>query len=56
MVNNWFAEIGRFSLYAFLFILLMVLYGLILQQFGINPIGGKKAPTYVFLLFFNGGI
>ena len=52
MVNNWFAEIGRFTLYAFLFILLLVLYGLILQQFGIIPIGGKKAPTYVFLLFF----
>lgn len=52
MVNNWFAEIGRFILLAFLFILLLIGYGLVLQQFGIIPIGGKKAPTYVFLLFF----
>jgi hypothetical protein len=52
MVNNWFAEIGRFIMYAVLFVLLMVAYGFVLQQFGIIPIGGKKAPTFVFLLFF----
>ncbi|MFD3407864.1 hypothetical protein SKC37_04295 [Aquirufa sp. HETE-83D] len=52
MVNNWFAEIGRFVLYAVLFIILLVAYSMVLQQFGIIPIGGKKAPTYVFLLFF----
>jgi len=52
MVNNWFAEIGRFIVYAVLFVLLMVAYGFVLQQFGIIPIGGKKAPTFVFLLFF----
>ena len=52
MVNNWFSEIGRFVLLALLFVLLLVAYGLVLQQFGIIPIGGKKAPTYVFLLFF----
>ena len=52
MVNNWFAEIGRFSLYAFLFVVLMIIYGLVLQQVGIIPIGGKKAPTFVILLFF----
>jgi len=52
MVNNWFAEIGRFIMYAVLFVLLMVVYGFALQQFGIIPIGGKKAPTFVFLLFF----
>ena len=52
MVNNWFAEIGRFVIYAVLFVLLMVGYGFVLQQFGIIPIGGKKAPTFVFLLFF----
>jgi hypothetical protein len=52
MVNNWFAEISRFVLYALLFVILSVAYGLVLQQFGIIPIGGKKAPTYVFLLIF----
>jgi hypothetical protein len=52
MVNNWFAEIGRFVLFAVLFVLLMLAYGFILQLFGIIPIGGKKAPTFVFLLFF----
>ena len=52
MVINWFAEIGRFVIYAVLFVLLMVGYGFVLQQFGIIPIGGKKAPTFVFLLFF----
>lgn len=52
MVNNWFAEIGRFLLLAALFVLLLIVYGLIFQQLGIIPIGGKKAPTYVFLLFF----
>jgi hypothetical protein len=52
MVNNWFAEISRFVLMALLFIILLVAYGFVLQQFGIIPVGGKKAPTYVFLLFF----
>jgi hypothetical protein len=52
MVNNWFLEIGRFIAFALLFVILMVLYGLLLHQFGIIPIGGKKAPTFVFLLFF----
>lgn len=52
MVNNWFIEISRFLLFALLFVVLMVIYGLVLQQFGIIPIGGKKAPTFVFLLFF----
>lgn len=52
MVNNWFAEIGRFLLLAALFVPLLIVYGLIFQQLGIIPIGGKKAPTYVFLLFF----
>jgi hypothetical protein len=52
MVNNWFAEIGRFVIYAVLFVLLMAAYGFVLHQFGIIPIGGKKAPTFVFLLFF----
>ena len=52
MVNNWFAQIGRFFLFALFFVILMVLYGLVLHQFGIIPIGGKKAPTFVFLLFF----
>jgi hypothetical protein len=52
MVNNWFAEISRFVLMALLFVILLVAYGIVLQQFGIIPVGGKKAPTYVFLLFF----
>jgi hypothetical protein len=52
MVNNWFSEIGLFILYAMLFVVLLVAYGLVLQSFGIIPIGGKKAPTFVFLLFF----
>jgi hypothetical protein len=52
MVSNWFSEISRFILYALLFLVLLVAYGFILQQFGILPIGGKKAPTFVFLLFF----
>lgn len=52
MVNNWFLEIGRFLIFALLFVVLMVVYGMVLQQFGIIPIGGKKAPTFVFLLFF----
>ena len=52
MVNNWFAEISRFVLMALLFVILLVAYGFVLQQFGIIPVGGKKAPTYVFLLFF----
>ena len=52
MVNNWFAEIGRFILYAVLFVILSVAYGWVLQHFGIIPIGGKKAPTFVFLLIF----
>ena len=52
MVNNWFAEIGRFVIYAVLFVLLMAAYGFVLHQFGIIPIGGKKAPSIVFLLFF----
>ena len=37
---------------ALLFVILLVAYGIVLQQFGIIPVGGKKAPTYVFLLFF----
>jgi hypothetical protein len=52
MVNNWFSEISRFVIYAILFVVLLVAYGFILQQIGIIPIGGKKAPTFVFLLFF----
>jgi len=52
MVNNWFAELGRFLLFALLYVILMVAYGFVLQQMGIIPIGGKKAPTFVFLLFF----
>ncbi len=52
MVNNWFTEIGRFILFALIFVVLMVMYGLVLQQIGIIPIGGKKAPTFIFLLFF----
>ena len=52
MVNNWFSEISRFVIYAILFVVLLVGYGFILQQIGIIPIGGKKAPTFVFLLFF----
>ena len=52
MVTNWFSEISRFILYALLFLVLLVAYGFILQQFGIIPIGGKKAPAFVFLLFF----
>ncbi|MEN9960524.1 MAG: hypothetical protein RL045_776 [Bacteroidota bacterium] len=52
MVNNWFAEIGRFLVFAVIFVLLMIAYGFVLQHFGIIPIGGKKAPTFVFLLFF----
>jgi hypothetical protein len=52
MVSNWFSEISRFVIYAILFVVLLVAYGFILQQIGIIPIGGKKAPTFVFLLFF----
>ncbi|MFM2400490.1 MAG: hypothetical protein RI950_6 [Bacteroidota bacterium] len=52
MVNNWFSEIGRFILFALLFVVLLVAYGFVLQSFGIIPIGGKKAPTFAFLLFF----
>jgi hypothetical protein len=52
MVTNWFSEISRFILFALLFLVLLVAYGFILQQLGIIPIGGKKAPTFVFLLFF----
>jgi hypothetical protein len=52
MVQNWFTELSRFVLFALLFVLLLVIYGYLLQQFGIIPIGGKKAPTFVFLLFF----
>jgi hypothetical protein len=52
MVNNWFSEISRFVLFAILFVVLLVAYGYVLQSFGIIPLGGKKAPTFVFLLFF----
>jgi hypothetical protein len=52
MVNNWFSEISRFFLYALLFVVLLVAYGYVLQSFGIIPLGGKKAPTFIFLLFF----
>ena len=52
MVNNWFSEISRFVLFALLFVVLLVAYGYVLQSFGIIPLGGKKAPTFVFLLFF----
>ncbi len=52
MVQNWFSELSRFILYALVFVLLLVVYGFVLQQFGIIPIGGKKAPTFIFLLFF----
>lgn len=52
MVNNWFSEISRFVLFAILFVVLLVAYGYVLQSLGIIPLGGKKAPTFVFLLFF----
>ena len=52
MVNNWFSEISRFVLFALLFVVLLVAYGYVLQSFSIIPLGGKKAPTFVFLLFF----
>ena len=52
MVNNWFSEISRFVLFAILFVVLLVAYGYVLQSFSIIPLGGKKAPTFVFLLFF----
>jgi hypothetical protein len=52
MALNWFSEVSRFVLFALFFVILLILYGFVLQQFGIIPIGGKKAPTFVFLLFF----
>jgi hypothetical protein len=52
MVDNWLSEIFRFLLFATLFLVLLIVYGFVLQQCNVIPIGGKKAPTFVFLLFF----
>lgn len=52
MVTNWISEFTRFFLFAVLFVVLLIGYSFILNYFGIIPIGGKKAPTFVFLLFF----
>lgn len=52
MVRNWVAEVKYYLFFSFLFIVLLSMYGWVLNSMGIIPIGGKKAPTYVFLLFF----
>lgn len=56
MVQNWFSELSRFILFALVFVLLLVVYGFVLQQFGIIPIGGKRLLHLFFYYSFNGGI
>ena len=49
-MKNFIAQLPRLTLVSLITLLLLVLYSYVFQTNGIIPLGGKKAPNYVFLL------
>ena len=49
-MKNFIAQLPRLTLVSLITLLLFVLYSYVFQANGIIPLGGKKAPNYVFLL------
>lgn len=49
-MKNFIAQLPRLTLVSLITLLLLVLYSYVFQANGIIPLGGKKAPNYVFLL------
>lgn len=49
-MKNFIAQLPRLTLVSLITLLLLILYSYVFQANGIIPLGGKKAPNYVFLL------
>lgn len=50
-MKNFIAQLPRLALISFLTLMSLIAYCYFFQANGIIPLGGKKAPNYIFILF-----